>query len=161
MGRRSATQFSIPARYLVMMPGDEKMGISRRISDRAERNRIHAIFDNLEIPKGVGFIIRTNAEGKSEQDFKRDIHYLVSLWKKIHASIEGKKAPVLLHQELGLVERVMRDYVTEESTMIYVDAENVYTKLKKFCKTIYSQSHLFTKSVIYKISSKIAISCDF
>ena len=84
---------------------------------------------SLDIPKGVGFIIRTNAEGKSEDDFKRDIHYLISLWKKIHASIEGKKAPVLLHQELGLVERVMRDYVTEESTMIYVDAESVYTKL--------------------------------
>lgn len=160
-GPRLTTQFSIPARYLVMMPGDEKMGISKRISDRAERNRIHAIFDSLEIPKGVGFIIRTNAEGKSEEDFKRDIHYLVTLWKKIHASIEGKKAPVLLHQELGLVERVMRDYVTEESTMIYVDAENVYTKLKKFC-SIYmpgqpvnvqfekEQGHLFEKFKVEK-----------
>ncbi len=160
-GPRLTTQFSIPARYLVMMPGDEKMGISRRISDRAERNRIHAIFDNLEIPNGVGFIIRTNAEGKSEQDFKRDIHYLVQLWKKIHASIEGKRAPVLLHQELGLVERVMRDYVTEEDTKIYVDSEVVYNKLKKFCSVYMpgqnlnvefekEQGHLFEKFKIEK-----------
>ena len=160
-GPRLTTQFSIPARYLVMMPGDEKMGISRRISDRNERNRIHAIFDKLEVPKGVGFIVRTNAEGKTDDDFKRDIHYLVQLWKKIHASIEGKKAPVLLHQELGLVERVVRDYVTEDSTMIYTDSDNVQNKLKRFCSVYMpgqplnvnfekTQGHLFEKFKIEK-----------
>ncbi|MBU9888703.1 MAG: Rne/Rng family ribonuclease [Candidatus Omnitrophica bacterium] len=131
-GPRLTTQFSIPARYLVMMPGEEKIGISRRVESRAERERIRGIFRNLEIPKGVGFIVRTNAEGKSEKDFVRDIRYLVRLWKKIHGAISQKKAPVIIHQELGLVERVIRDYVTEDTTKIAVDHPEVFKKMKRF-----------------------------
>lgn len=131
-GPRLTTQFSIPARYLVMMPGDEKIGISRRVESRTERERIRGIFRSLEIPKGVGFIVRTNAEGKSEKDFTRDIRYLTRLWKKIHGMISQKKAPVLIHQELGLVERVIRDYVNEDTTKITVDHPEVYKKMKRF-----------------------------
>ncbi len=131
-GPRLTTQFSIPARYLVMMPGEEKIGISRRVESRAERERIRAIFRSLEIPKGVGFIVRTNAEGKSDKDFSRDIRYLIRLWKKIHGMISQKKAPVLIHQELGLVERVIRDYVNEETTKISVDHPDVFKKMKRF-----------------------------
>jgi len=131
-GPRLTTQFSIPARYLVMMPGEEKIGISRRVESRAERERIRGIFRSLEIPKGVGFIVRTNAEGKSEKDFARDIRYLIRLWKKIHSMISAKKAPVLIHQELGLVERVVRDYVNEDTTKISVDHPEIYKKLKRF-----------------------------
>ena len=131
-GPRLTTQFSIPARYLVMMPGEEKIGISRRVESRAERERIRGIFRNLEIPKGVGFIVRTNAEGKSDADFTRDIRYLIRLWKKIHGMISAKKAPVMIHQELGLVERVVRDYVNEETTKIVVDHPEIYKKIKRF-----------------------------
>ena len=131
-GPRLTTQFSIPARYLVMMPGEEKIGISRRVESRAERERIRGIFRSLEIPKGVGFIVRTNAEGKSDKDFSRDIRYLIRLWKKIHGMISQKKAPVLIHQELGLVERVIRDYVNEDTTKIAVDHPEVYKKMKRF-----------------------------
>ncbi len=131
-GPRLTTQFSIPARYLVMMPGEEKIGISRRVESRAERERIRNIFRSLEIPKGVGFIVRTNAEGKSDKDFSRDIRYLIRLWKKIHGMISQKKAPVLIHQELGLVERVIRDYVNEDTTKISVDHPEVYKKMKRF-----------------------------
>lgn len=131
-GPRLTTQFSIPARYLVMMPGEEKIGISRRVETRAERERIRGIFRNLEIPKGVGFIVRTNAEGKSEKEFTRDIRYLIRLWKKIHGMISKKKAPVLIHQELGLVERVVRDYVNEDTTKISVDHPEIYKKLRRF-----------------------------
>ena len=115
-GPRLTTLFSIPARYLVMMPGEEKIGVSRRIESRAERERIRKIFKTLEIPKGVGFIVRTNAEGKSEKEYVRDVRYLVRLWKKIHATIQSKKAPALIHSELGLVERVIRDHTNEETT---------------------------------------------
>ncbi len=131
-GPRLTTQFSIPARYLVMMPGEEKIGVSRRIENRGERERIRKILKNLEIPKGVGFIVRTNAEGKSEKEFTRDIRYLIRLWKKIHAMISQKKPPVMIHQELGLVERVIRDYVTEETTKISVDHPDLFQKLKRF-----------------------------
>lgn len=131
-GPRLTTQFSIPARYLVMMPGEEKIGISRRVESRGERERIRSIFRSLEIPKGVGFIVRTNAEGKSDKDFSRDIRYLIRLWKKIHGMISQKKAPVLIHQELGLVERVIRDYVNEDTTKIAVDHPEVFKKMKRF-----------------------------
>jgi len=131
-GPRLTTQFSIPARYLVMMPGESKIGISRRVESRAERERIRGIFRSLEIPKGVGFIVRTNAEGKSDADFTRDIRYLIRLWKKIHGMISAKKAPVMIHQELGLVERVVRDYVNEETTKIVVDHPEIFKKLKRF-----------------------------
>lgn len=131
-GPRLTTQFSIPARYLVMMPGESKIGISRRVESRAERERIRGIFRSLEIPKGVGFIVRTNAEGKSDADFTRDIRYLIRLWKKIHGMISAKKAPVMIHQELGLVERVVRDYVNEDTAKIVVDHPEIYKKLKRF-----------------------------
>lgn len=131
-GPRLTTQFSIPARYLVMMPGEEKIGISRRVESRSERERIRGIFRSLEIPKGVGFIVRTNAEGRSDADFTRDIRYLIRLWKKIHGMISAKKAPVMIHQELGLVERVVRDHVNEETTKIVVDHPEIFKKLKRF-----------------------------
>ena len=131
-GPRLTTQFSIPARYLVMMPGESKIGISRRVESRGERERIRGIFRSLEIPKGVGFIVRTNAEGKSDADFTRDIRYLLRLWKKIHSMISAKKAPVMIHQELGLVERVVRDYVNEDTAKIIVDHPEIFKKLKRF-----------------------------
>ena len=131
-GPRLTTQFSIPARYLVMMPGESKIGISRRVESRSERDRIRGIFRSLEIPKGVGFIVRTNAEGRSDADFTRDIRYLIRLWKRIHGMISAKKAPVMIHQELGLVERVVRDYVNEDTTKIVVDHPEIFKKLKRF-----------------------------
>ena len=131
-GPRLTTQFSIPARYLVMMPGESKIGISRRVESRSERDRIRGIFRSLEIPKGVGFIVRTNAEGRSDADFTRDIRYLIRLWKKIHGMISAKKAPVMIHQELGLVERVVRDHVNEETSKIVVDHPEIFKKLKRF-----------------------------
>ncbi len=131
-GPRLTTHFSIPARYLVMMPGEEKIGVSRRMEDRQERERIRQIFRQLEIPKGVGFIVRTAAEGKSEKEFVRDIKYLIRLWKKIHASITHKKAPSLIHQELSLVERVIRDHLTEDTDKIVVDHVDVHRHVERF-----------------------------
>lgn len=131
-GPRMTTHFSIPARYLVMMPGDQKIGVSRRIEDRKERERIRSIFQNIELPKGVGFIVRTAGEGKSEKEFTRDIRYLVRLWKKIHGSISTKRAPALIHQELDLVERIIRDHLVEETDHLVVDNKEFYQKVERF-----------------------------
>lgn len=131
-GPRLTTLFSIPARYLVMMPGEQKIGVSRKIESKGERERIRRIFKTLEIPKDVGFIVRTNAEGKSEKEFMRDIRYLLRLWKKIHATIQTKKAPAVIHSELGLVERIIRDHVTEDTTKMTVDHPDIFQKVKRF-----------------------------
>lgn len=131
-GPRLTTHFSIPARYLVMMPGDSKVGVSRRIEDRKERDRIRSIIRSLEIPDGVGFIVRTAGEGKSEKEFKRDIRYLVRLWKKISGSLAQKKAPSLIHQELDLVERVIRDHLTDDTSRIILDDKELLRKVNRF-----------------------------
>ncbi|MCM8775421.1 MAG: Rne/Rng family ribonuclease [Candidatus Omnitrophica bacterium] len=139
-GPRLTTHFSIPARYLVMMPGEQKIGISRRIEDRQERDRIRKIFQELEIPQGVGFIVRTAGEGKSAREFNRDIRYLTRLWKKIHELIEVKKATSLIHQELDLVERVIRDHLTEDTDEIVVDHREIYRKVQRFLQ-LYIPGH--------------------
>ncbi len=131
-GPRLTTHFSIPARFLVMMPGEEKVGVSRRIEDRAERERIRKVFHEIEIPKGVGFIVRTAGEGKSAKEFTRDIRYLIRSWKKIHASLALKKAPSIIHQELDLVERIIRDHLTEDTAKIIVDHRDLYRKVQRF-----------------------------
>lgn len=131
-GPRLTTHFSIPARYLVMMPGDQKVGLSRRIEDRKERDRIRSIFKKLDIPKEVGFIVRTAADGKSEKEFTRDIKYLLRMWKEVHKQINSKKAPALIHQELDLVERVIRDHLVEETDTIIVNTKELQHRIKKF-----------------------------
>jgi len=131
-GPRLTTHFSIPARYLVMIPGEEKVGVSRRIEDRKERERIRGIFAQLEIPKGVGFIVRTAGEGKSAKEFTRDIRYLIRMWKRVHSTIATKKAPSLIHQELDLVERIIRDSLVEETDRIVVDNKDIHRKIDRF-----------------------------
>ncbi len=131
-GPRLTTHFSIPARYLVMMPGEEKVGVSRRIEDRKERDRIRSIFHELEIPKGVGFIVRTAGDGKDAKEFNRDIRYLLRMWKKIHGTISQKRAPSLIHQELDLVERIIRDHLVEETDRIVVDNPDLFKKIERF-----------------------------
>lgn len=131
-GPRLTTHFSIPARYLVMMPGESKVGISRKIENREERDRIRAIFDKITIPEGVGFIVRTAGEGKSEKEFIRDIKYLTRLWDNIKEPMRTQKAPSLVHAELDLVERIIRDHLTEETVKIVTDNKNVFGKVKRF-----------------------------
>ncbi len=133
-GPRLTTCFSLPARYLVMMPGESKVGVSRRIEDRRERDRIRNIFRNIEIPKGAGFIVRTAGEGKSEKDFVRDIRYLTRLWKQIQESIakHQKKGTALIHEELDLVERTIRDHMTDDTAAIMTDSKEVKSQVQRF-----------------------------
>ncbi len=133
-GPRLTTHFSIPARYLVMMPGTEKIGVSRRIEDRLERDRIRKILSEIERPKGTGFIVRTAGEGKMAKDFQRDIRYLAQVWERIQREIQNKKAPALIHREADLAERVVRDYLTEENTSIVVNHPELYHRLRRFCQ---------------------------
>lgn len=131
-GPRLTTHFSIPARYLVMMPGESKVGISRRIADRKERDRIRQLFGKLDQTKGAGFIVRTAAEGKSDIELKRDIRFLTRTWKKVHSSISSKKAPSLIHTELDLVERIIRDHLLDATDTITVSHPETYKKVKRF-----------------------------
>lgn len=134
-GARLTTHFSIPARYLVLMPGEKRSGISRRIEERAERDRIRKILSEIEIPSDVGFIVRTAGEGKSKREFIRDVKYLLKSWQRIKSEIQKRKAPCIIHEELDLVERMIRDYFTEDMDRIVVDHYSLYTQVKRFFKS--------------------------
>ncbi|MBI4398489.1 MAG: Rne/Rng family ribonuclease [Candidatus Omnitrophica bacterium] len=141
-GPRLTTFFSFPARYLVMMPGEKRMGLSRRIDNPKERERIRAIFSRMEIPNEVGFIVRTAAEGKSDKEFERDIRYLLGIWNQLMKDINQKPAPSLIHEELDLVERIVRDFYMEESDTIVVDDKGIYAKLANFIKVYMPEEHV-------------------
>ena len=140
-GPRLTTHFSIPARFLVMMPGESKVGISRRIEDRKERERIRQIFEQIELPKGVGFIVRTAGEGKSEKEYSRDIRYLTRQWSRIEKGMRESRAPSLIHQELDLVERVIRDHLTDDTASIVVDKKELFHKVQRFMGLYLQSGH--------------------
>lgn len=133
-GPRLTRRISIPARYVVLVPGKKELGISRRIENQTERNRIKKIFNDIKLPHDAGFIVRTAAEGKSQKEFERDIKYLMQKWKDIQHEIRRKKAPSLINQELDLVERVIRDHLTEDTAKIIVDKKELEKKVNQFIK---------------------------
>ncbi len=133
-GARLTRRISIPARYVVLIPGRKELGISRRIENKNERQRIRDIFNEINLPQDAGFIVRTAGEGKSKKEYIRDIKYLMQKWKQIRYEIKKKNAPALIHQELGLIERVIRDNFTEDTSKIIVDRKDVQNKVQRFLK---------------------------
>jgi ribonuclease G len=121
-GPRSTTNIALPGRFLVLMPFSGACGVSRKIEDPRERDRLKDILRNLTIPEGMGVIIRTAGEGKQARWFVRDLHMLLRRWQAIVEKInEPGNRPVLLHREPGLIERTVRDFLTEEIDRILVD----------------------------------------
>jgi ribonuclease G len=113
-GPRTTTNLSIPGRYLILTPFSDGCGISRKIEDPAERKRLKALINELTIPEGVGLIVRTAGEGKKSRYFVRDLHLLLKTWEEIQRKMLNDKAPCCLYQEPDVVERTVRDFLTEE-----------------------------------------------
>ena len=121
-GPRSTTNIALPGRYLVLMPFSGACGVSRKIEESSERERLKDILRSLTIPEGMGVIIRTAGEGKQARWFVRDLHMLLKRWQGIVEKINAPdRRPVLLYQEPGLIERTVRDFLTEEVDRILVD----------------------------------------
>jgi ribonuclease G len=144
-GARLSTQISIAGRMLVYLPQDSHIGISQRIENEAEREALRAKVKNLQQPddKG-GFIVRTMAEDASEQDLKTDIDYLRRTWAKITQLAKTQPATSLLHQDLNLAQRVLRDFVNEDTESIQVDSRENFLMLQEFGNT-------YTPSVLTKL----------
>ena len=107
-GPRITTNISLPGRYLVLMPFDEQSGISKKIEDPKERQRLRRILQDLNVPDGMGVIIRTVGEGQKARFFVRDFHVLLEEWKKISGDVQTARAPKLLLPEPDLIERTVR-----------------------------------------------------
>ncbi len=120
-GPRTTTNLSMPGRYLVLMPFSDQCGISRKIEDNKERQRLKRLVNELTIPEGMGVIVRTAGEGKKARYFVRDLHLLLKTWAQIQARDQSDRAPACLYQEPDIVERTVRDFLTEEVDRVLVD----------------------------------------
>jgi len=132
-GARITGHLSIPGRNLVFMPTMDSVGVSRQITDDAERHRLKEIVSRLKPPKS-GFIIRTVAEDRSEDEFRSDINYLVSLWDTILQRYNEAAAPSLVHQDLSITFRVIRDVFSSDVRKLTIDDGAEYRQVVSFLK---------------------------
>lgn len=131
-GPTLTTYISIPGRYLVMMPGMNKLGVSRRIEDEDARRKMRKVLDELGLPKNVGFILRTAGLDKTKRELQRDQTYLQRLWKRVAQRIKSERAPCELYQESDLVIRTIRDVYSSDFSRIVVDDEETADKVRDF-----------------------------
>jgi len=135
-GPSLTTYLSLPGRYLVLMPGLTRRGVSRRIEDEDERARLRKILAELDVPKDMGLIARTAGAERSRADLERDLDYLLRLWRAISQRAERSKAPASIYQESDPVIRVIRDFFSEDTRKIIVDSKDVHDKVKDFLRTV-------------------------
>ncbi len=134
-GARVTTQITLPGRSLVLLPNVPHLGISRRIEDDEERQRLRLLLEELQ-PPGNGLIVRTAGEGSGREEMESDLAYLSRLWQSIRRRGEQVSAPTLLHRDLDLALRIVRDYLAGDYTAIWVDAEESYERLVGFVDQI-------------------------
>jgi ribonuclease G len=154
-GAKTSTDISIPGRYLVLMPYNPTIGLSTRIEDKEERNRLKEILANLEIPEGMGVICRTASEGRKANLIQNDLNLLLDYWKKIEKKLETAKAPQLLFSEPNLIERTIRDFMTDEiNGNIVVDDVDVRQHIADTLRRA-GAPKLARKVVYYSLSTPI------
>jgi ribonuclease G len=139
-GPRITTNISLAGRYLVLMPHSDQSGISRKIEDPKERERLRTILQRLDIPEGMGVIIRTIGEGQRARYFVRDLGLLIEQWRQIEDAFKAKPAPAVLFQEPDLVDRTVRDFLTEEINVVYCDDEAAVERMQNLVGQISKRS---------------------
>ena len=150
-GARITSHIALPGRYCVYMPTVNHTGVSRKIESDAERHRLKQILvANTEGMPG-GFICRTAGEGRTEQDIAQDITYLHNLWVEIKRKADAKPAPALLYHDVEIVERILRDQLTEDFKAIWIDNEEVYEQVLRFVQrlqpNLVNRVKMFTRPV--------------
>jgi ribonuclease G len=131
-GARITSHIALPGRYVVYMPTLEHMGVSRKIASDEERLRLKRILQGRRPGTGGGFITRTAAEGRTEEEIAADMEFLYKLWQDIKNKAERKPAPLLLHHDLDIVQRVLRDQLTDSFKSIWIDNEELYENIMSF-----------------------------
>ncbi len=135
-GPRVTTNLSFAGRYLVLMPFSDRSGISRKIEDPKERNRLRKILRDLDIPEGIGVIIRTVGEGQRARYFVRDLRFLLDQWAQVEQMIRDKPAPCRVFEEPDLVERTVRDFLTEEIDEVLCDDREALERMNQLVEKI-------------------------
>ncbi len=148
-GARITSHIALPGRYVVYMPTIEHMGVSRKISTEEERQRLKKILQRQREGLQGGYIMRTAGEGRSEEEIGADMRYLAELWKEIREKAEKRRAPLLLHHDVEIVERILRDHLTGGFKAIWVDHEELYEQVlhtvERFSPQLLSRVKLYTR----------------
>jgi ribonuclease G len=139
-GARITTNISLAGRYLVLTPFADQFGISRKIENQEERKRLRKVLEEIDVPEGMGVIIRTVGEGMRSRFFVRDLALLLEQWQQIEDKMKQKPAPALLLEEPDLVERTVRDFLTDEIDSITVDHAETYDRIKSLVRGISKRS---------------------
>jgi Rne/Rng family ribonuclease len=148
-GARITSHVALPGRFLVYMPTLDHTGVSRKIASAEERARLRHLVTEAKGSSGGGFIVRTAAASAAPDEVRADVEFLTRTWSEIKARSEQRKAPSLLHRDLNLVERILRDYITPDFGAIWVDTEEEYTKvvdfMSRFQPQLVGRVKLYTK----------------
>ncbi len=138
-GARITSHIALPGRFLVYMPTIEHLGVSRKIESATERSRLRVAIQKIrseeDVPSG-GFIVRTAGVGVPEQDLRQDARYLVRTWLDMKKTAEKAKSPALVHQDLDIIQRLLRDQLSDDFTAIRVDSEEEYLRIVEFINRI-------------------------
>ncbi len=148
-GARITSHIALPGRFLVFMPTVTHVGVSRKIASDEERQRLKRILTHERGEASGGFIVRTAAEGASEEELRADLRFLIHLWNEIKQRSEASKSPALIYHDLSLIERILRDQVSANFSSIWVDSEADYERivrfLNRFSPTLVRRVKLYTK----------------
>ncbi|MEZ5346923.1 MAG: Rne/Rng family ribonuclease [Pyrinomonadaceae bacterium] len=138
-GARITSHIALPGRYIVYMPTIEHLGVSRKIGSSKERSRLRSVLQKVVSDRKIqsgGFIVRTAGTGKTEEELGDDANYLVNTWKEIKKDAEKGKSPSVIHQDLDIILRLLRDHLSDEFTAIRVDSEEEYLRIVEFVNRI-------------------------
>lgn len=162
-GPRVTTHITLPGRHLVLLPNADYTGVSRRIENESERNKLKKMAENLK-PKGMGLIVRTASEGKSEEDFIQDLNFLMRMWSTIKQREQSGPVPRCIHKDLNLVYRAVRDLFTWDINKFVINDRQEYAKVLELIDMISPalkyRVEYFSKNYdlfeYYQLESKIA-----
>jgi ribonuclease G len=134
-GARVTTRIALPGRYVVLMPESSSVGVSRKIEDRSERERLRKLGDRLQVP-GFGIIMRTECEGRTEAELRADISFLEQLWQDITKASKRQRAPACVHKDQTLLFRTVRDMFGENIDTMVIDDPDEYEKVHHVAKAV-------------------------
>ena len=135
-GAALTTFLSLAGRFVVLTPGRDHVGVSRKIENDKERSRLRKIADELPVPEGCGYIVRTVAEGRSQKELAADLYQVFNLWEDIRAQSKQAQAPALIYREQDLAVKILRDHLTPEVKEILVDDVPTFHKVRDYVRAI-------------------------
>lgn len=151
-GVRVTSSVSLPGRFCVLLPFDNKIGVSKKIHEYKERRRLRSLARGI-LPKNCGLIIRTVAKDQSEEALKDDLNNLIRSWQKIETAVKTEKPPALIHQDLSTTASVIRDLLTPDISKVFIDSKKLYKQIKSYVQLV--QPEYLDKIEPYKSQSPI------